>query len=100
MKTKYASKAMYSAGNIGLVLALSLLAATPAFAAGLDQATSVLNTFKSDLTTIIPIAATVALMLCGLLYAMRMMHKDTFVHWFIGILIVGSASEIVSMILT
>lgn len=79
---------------------LSLAATRPAAAAGLDQAESVLTSLESDLTTIIPIAATVALMIAGLLYAMRMMHKDTFVHWFIGILIVGSASEIVSVILT
>ena len=84
-----------------LVAALtSMVLATPASAAGLDQAQSVLTTLQTDLTTIIPIIATVALMLSGVFYAMRMIHKDTFVHWFIGILIVGSASEIVSMIVS
>ena len=85
---------------IALVLAQAALMAHPAFAQGLSQAQSVLTTFESDLTTLIPIAATVALMLCGVLYGMRMMQKDTFVHWFIGILIAGSASEITAMIFT
>lgn len=76
------------------------VASGPAYAAGLTQATTVLTTLQQNLTTIVPVAATVALMLCGLLYAMRMMHKDTFIHWFIGILIVGSASEITAMIIT
>lgn len=100
MKSNATRKVKSLAGYAGLALAGALFLAGPASAQGLSQAQTVLNTFKSDLTTIIPIVATVALMLCGVLYAMRMMHKDTFVHWFIGILIVGSASEIVSMILT
>ncbi|WP_244832516.1 TrbC/VirB2 family protein [Caballeronia sp. TF1N1] len=75
-----------------------LAVAGAANAAGLDQAGTVLNLFKASLTTIIPVVATLALMLCGLFYAMRMMHKDTFVHWFVGILIVGSATEITALI--
>ncbi len=84
-----------------LAAALPLIVAgRPAAAAGLSQAGQVLQTLQQNLTTMIPVAATVALMLCGLLYAMRMMHKDSFVHWFIGILIVGSASEITAMIIS
>lgn len=79
---------------------LPMITTSPAYAAGLSRASTVLNTLKENLTMIIPIAATIALMLCGLLYAMRMVHKDTFVYWFIGILIVGSASEITAMIIS
>jgi type IV secretory pathway VirB2 component (pilin) len=82
------------------VLAGVLAVSSPAYAAGLSQASTVLQTLQQNLTTIVPAAATVSLMLCGVLYAMRMMHKDTFVHWFIGILIVGSASEITAMIVS
>ncbi|WP_050453535.1 TrbC/VirB2 family protein [Candidatus Burkholderia verschuerenii] len=96
MKNSANSKAT----NLIIAATLVIIATSPAYAAGLSQATTVLNTLKENLTTIIPVAATVALMLCGLLYAMRMMHKDTFVHWFIGILIVGSAAEITSMIVS
>lgn len=96
MKSNVTNKAV----NLGVAVVLAMIAASPAYAAGPSQATTVLNTLKENLTTIVPIAATVALMLCGLLYAMRMMHKDTFVHWFIGILIVGSAAEITSMIIS
>lgn len=83
---------------MGLVLAACF--ASPAYAAGLSQATTVLNSIKENLTTIIPILATVALMIIGVMYAMRMMHKDTFVHWLIGIIIAGSAAEITSMIVS
>ncbi|CAM2164747.1 Type IV secretion system protein VirB2 [Burkholderia latens] len=88
------------ARDIALAFAIAWIATQPAYAAGLSQASNVLNTLKQNLTTIIPIAATLALMFIGLLYAMRMMHKDTFVHWFIGILIVGSAGEITAMIVS
>lgn len=88
------------AANFIIAVMLASIAISPAHAAGLSQATTVVNTLKENLKTIIPVAATVALMLCGVLYAMRMMQKDTFVHWFIGILIVGSAAEITSMIVS
>jgi hypothetical protein len=85
------------AKHSGAIFGLLFFAAT-AQAAGLDQAAGVVNILKANLTTLIPAIATVALMLCGLFYAMRMMHKDSFVHWFIGILIAGSAAEITAMI--
>lgn len=83
----------------GAGFGLLMLASAAAQAAGLDQAAGVVNVLKANLTTVIPVIATVALMLSGLFYAMRMMHKDGFVHWFIGILIVGSAAEITAMII-
>ncbi|WP_029461248.1 TrbC/VirB2 family protein [Solidesulfovibrio alcoholivorans] len=90
--------------TIGSVVVMTLILAacivSPAYAAGLSQATTVLNSIKENLTTIIPILATVALMIIGVMYAMRMMHKDTFVHWLIGIIIAGSAAEITSMIIS
>lgn len=75
-----------------------LLSANAARAAGLAQAASVMSMLQSNLTTLIPVVATVALMIIAIFYAMRMIHKDAFVHWFVGILIVGSAAEITAMI--
>lgn len=75
-----------------------LLFASVAQAAGLAQATGVLQMLLSSLKTIIPVVATIALIICGVFYAMRMMHKDTFVHWFVGIIIAGSAVEIVALL--
>jgi hypothetical protein len=92
MKSNVRSRAL----TIGT--AAVLLFSETAGAAGLSQATSVLNTLKQNLTSVIPVFATVALMLVGALYAARMIHKDTFIHWFIGILVAGSASELTAMI--
>lgn len=93
MTGKQAQKAFDNAALAALVLF-----AIKAQAAGLSQASSIMSTLQSNLTTLIPVVATVALMLIGLFYGMRMMHKDGFVHWFIGILIAGSAAEITAMI--
>lgn len=86
--------------NSIIILMAIVLYSFPAYASGLSQATTVLNSVKDNLSTIIPILATVALMIIGVMYAMRMMHKDTFIHWFIGILIAGSAAEITSMMIS
>jgi type IV secretory pathway VirB2 component (pilin) len=83
--------------RIGLSFVL-LLSVPAARAQGLSQASTIMSTLQSNLTTLIPVIATVALMIIGLFYAMRMIHKDAFVHWFVGILIVGSAAEITAMI--
>lgn len=98
MKKVTAENAL-KAFHIAAVFTLPMILVRSANAQGLSQATTVLNTLESNLTTLIPVLATVALMICGVFYAMRMIHKDTFVHWFIGILIAGSAAEITAMVM-
>lgn len=71
----------------------------PAMAAGLQAATSLLQNLESSLTTMVPIIAVIAMIMLGILYAMRMISKEHLVHWFIGVILIGSASELVSMLL-
>lgn len=66
-------------------------------AAGLDKAKGVLESFQTELTTIIPIAATLLLVIMAVGYAGRFMEKDTFVRWAIGIIVAGSAAQITAL---
>jgi hypothetical protein len=78
----------------------TLLISTCAFsahAAGLEKAKSVLESLQKELTSIIPIAAAVLLLCLAMGYAGRFVEKDTFVRWAIGIIIGGSATQIVAM---
>ncbi|WP_156851148.1 VirB2 family type IV secretion system major pilin TrwL [Bartonella refiksaydamii] len=69
-------------------------------AQSLDRAQNVLNTFKTELGKIIPIAAAVILLCLAIGYAGRYIEKDTFVRWAIGVTIAGSAAEIAAMLFT
>lgn len=94
----FTRKARGVAAAIG---ASAMFAANPAFAAGgLDKARGILETLKEEATTIIPIAATLILMILAIGYAARMMEKDTFVRWAIGVIIAGSAAQITAMLFT
>lgn len=74
------------------------LLAQPASAQGLQKARGILETLQQELTTIIPIAAAVILLLLGIAYAGRFIEKDTFVRWCIGVIIAGSAVQITAML--
>ncbi|WP_019222925.1 VirB2 family type IV secretion system major pilin TrwL [Bartonella rattaustraliani] len=65
----------------------------------LKRAKEVLETVKSDLSHIIPIAAAVILLFLAIGYAGRYIGKDTFVRWGAGVIIAGSATELVNFIL-
>lgn len=80
-------------------LALAVAATESANAQGLQKAKGILDTIKSELLTIIPVAAVVILVCLAIGYAGRFMEKDTFVRWGIGVIIAGSASEIVAMLM-
>lgn len=83
------------------VAALALAAAAsanPAYAAGLEGAKTILETFKTEILGIIPIVAVIALVLLGIGYATKMVDKETFVRWGIGCIIAGGASGIAGMI--
>ncbi|EJF84441.1 VirB2 family type IV secretion system major pilin TrwL [Candidatus Bartonella washoeensis] len=64
----------------------------------LQNAETALNTFKSELDKIIPVAAAVILLCLAIGYAGRYISKDTFVRWAIGVVIAGSATQIATML--
>lgn len=86
--------------KVGLAVALSSALASPAMAAGLDQAQTFLTTLKAQILTIVPIVAIISMLVMGVMYAMNMMRKETLVHWFIGVILAGSATELVGLFFT
>ncbi|WP_406604064.1 VirB2 family type IV secretion system major pilin TrwL [Bartonella gliris] len=64
----------------------------------LGKAQGVLTKFKTELGTIIPIAAAIILLGLAIGYAGRYIEKDTFIRWAIGVVIAGSAAEIADML--
>ncbi|WP_042995509.1 VirB2 family type IV secretion system major pilin TrwL [Bartonella quintana] len=73
----------------------------PAYAqvSGLNNAKTVLEKLKTELTTtIIPIAAALILLCLAIGYAGRYIEKDTFIRWAIGVIIAGSATQIATML--
>ncbi|WP_019219371.1 VirB2 family type IV secretion system major pilin TrwL, partial [Bartonella florencae] len=67
-------------------------------AQALDKAKTALDTLKTELGKIIPVAAAVILLCLAIGYAGRYIEKDTFVRWGIGVVIAGSAAELVAML--
>ncbi|WP_019219375.1 VirB2 family type IV secretion system major pilin TrwL [Bartonella florencae] len=63
----------------------------------LDKAKTALDTLKTELGKIIPVAAAVILLCLAIGYAGRYIEKDTFVRWAVGVVIAGSAAELVNM---
>ncbi|USP01191.1 VirB2 family type IV secretion system major pilin TrwL [Bartonella taylorii] len=71
----------------------------PAYAQVLDKAKKALEALQKDLIgNIIPIAAAVILLCLAIGYAGRYIGRDTFVRWAIGVVIAGSATELVAML--
>ncbi|WP_375620007.1 VirB2 family type IV secretion system major pilin TrwL [Bartonella sp. TS25HLJMH] len=65
----------------------------------LNKAKTALDALKKDLIdSIIPVAAAVILLCLAIGYAGRYIGKDTFVRWAIGVVIAGSAAELVTML--
>ncbi|WP_254475092.1 VirB2 family type IV secretion system major pilin TrwL [Bartonella sp. B1098] len=63
------------------------------------KAKDALTALQTDLTTyIIPAAAAVILLCLAIGYAGRYIEKDTFVRWAIGVVIAGSATQLVGML--
>ncbi|WP_409361210.1 VirB2 family type IV secretion system major pilin TrwL [Bartonella heixiaziensis] len=69
-------------------------------AQNLGKAKTALETFQRELVGIIPVAAAVVLLGLAIGYAGRYIEKDTFVRWAIGVVIAGSATEIVAILFT
>ncbi|WP_323000544.1 VirB2 family type IV secretion system major pilin TrwL [Denitromonas sp.] len=79
-------------------IATGAVITSPAFAGtGLSKAKGILETFRDELLTIIPIVAIIALISLGIGYATKFVEKDTFVRWSIGIIIAGSAAQITAL---
>lgn len=65
---------------------------------GLTRARTALEKFRDNITLIIPIVAIIACALIGLLYAADMIRKETMWNWMVGIVIAGSAAELVALL--
>ena len=76
-----------------------MLAASDVQAQGLQRAKSVLELIKTEILSIAPIIATIALIGIGIGYAMNMVQKETFMRWAAGLIIVGCASALTRMLL-
>ncbi|ATP12985.1 hypothetical protein BHOIPH791_06340 [Bartonella henselae] len=67
----------------------------------LENAKNALSSLHTELTgKIIPVAAAVILLCLAIGYAGRYIEKDTFIRWAIGVVIAGSASELVALLFT
>ncbi|GAA5096006.1 VirB2 family type IV secretion system major pilin TrwL [Bartonella acomydis] len=64
----------------------------------LGKAKTALETLRDQLKIIVPIAATIILLCLAIGYAGRYIEKDTFVRWAVGVVIAGSAVELVTML--
>lgn len=96
---KFVKNAVSKVRNYTSMIAFgaTALASTSASAQGLSKAKTVLETFQSELTTIIPIAAAVILLCLAIGYAGKFIEKDTFVRWAVGVIIGGSAVQITAL---
>jgi hypothetical protein len=83
------------------LLSLSCIAffSSGAHATGLQKAKGILDIVKSEILSIVPIIAVIALIGLGIGYALNSVQKETFMRWAVGLIIVGSAAQITSMLL-
>jgi len=88
----------FSATKFSAVLmALCALITPIAHAQGLAKATGFLETIRDSLTVLVPIVAVIAGILLVMAYWFRMIEKDTFIRWLVGLIIAGSVAEIVAL---
>lgn len=66
-------------------------------AAGLSKAKSALESLSEQLLIIIPVVATLALIGIGAAYSLNWISRDQLFNWCKGVLLAGSASEIVAL---
>ena len=82
----------------GFVVGALLLFAESAHAAGLTRAASVVNSITSDVRTLIPLVAVVALIVLAVMWGLRVIRFATLCQFGAGIVLAGSAAEVVSML--
>lgn len=83
------------------LLSLSCIAffSSGAYATGLQKAKGILDIIRGEILTIVPIIAVIALIGLGIGYALNSVQKETFMRWAVGLIIVGSAAQITTMLL-
>lgn len=86
------------AWKAGLMAVAVLSASSTAEAAGLARAASVATSLTNDVRTIIPVVAVLALLVLGVLWGCRVIHFVTLCQFGAGIVLAGSAVEVVSML--
>ncbi len=69
-------------------------------AQGLSRARTTLQSFQAELLLFVPIVAVVSLIVLAVLWGLRVIHFRTLAQWGGGVLLVGCASQLVSMLLS
>ena len=82
----------------GLIVGGLLLLSDSAEAAGLTRAASVVNSLTSDVRTLIPLVAVVALIVLAVMWGLRVIRFATLCQFGAGIVLAGSAAEVVTML--
>lgn len=65
---------------------------------GLSRAQNTLQTLRDNLDVILPIAAIIIGIIIFVLYSAEVMRKDDAIRWGIGVLLAGSAAELVVLL--
>ncbi|MBC2770051.1 conjugal transfer protein [Achromobacter pulmonis] len=65
---------------------------------GLTRAQTTLQTLRDNLDVILPIAAIIIGIIIFVLYSAEVMRKDDAIRWGIGVLLAGSAAELVVLL--
>jgi len=65
---------------------------------GLSRAQTTLQTLRDNLDVILPIAAIIIGIIIFVLYSAEVMRKDDAIRWGIGVLLAGSAAELVVLL--
>lgn len=65
---------------------------------GLSRAQTTLQTLKDNLDVILPIAAVIIGVIIFVLYSAEVMRKDDAIRWGVGVLLAGSAAELVVLL--
>jgi len=65
---------------------------------GLSRAQTTLQTLRDNLDIILPIAAVIIGIIIFVLYSAEVMRKDDAIRWGIGVLLAGSAAELVVLL--
>lgn len=81
-----------------LTLGVMLFMIPEAHAAGLQKAQTAIEKFQSDILPILRIVAVLAFIFAGAGYMMNMIDKSMFIKIIVGIIIIGSAGEIVNLL--
>lgn len=96
LRNKKILRFMLMATTLTLIAVLFMI--PEAHAAGLQKAQSALDKFINDILPILRLVAIAAFIFAGAGYMMNMVDKATFIKIIVGIIIIGSANELVGLI--